>query len=224
MLVIPGALIEYGSDFLGPIPNVVLFQFNPETLTRTLQIPPRPVTATSRETNQAGELSIETINLKAEFNASDELGNGNVLARTMGVGPRLAALEQMVHPTSLLSGAIGAALEAVGGALGLGGGGGGATQTTPRENYPRILFIWGPFRVLPVVIKSMSITEQRFDFLLNPVQAEVTVQLAVNAADTFTDDKIAKGALKYSTMAKEAQAILNLANTATQVADLLIPF
>ena len=36
-----GALIEYGSDFMGPIPNVVIFQFNPETLTRSLQIPPR---------------------------------------------------------------------------------------------------------------------------------------------------------------------------------------
>ena len=34
-----GAMIEYGSDFLGPLPNVVIFQFNPESLTRTIQIP-----------------------------------------------------------------------------------------------------------------------------------------------------------------------------------------
>jgi hypothetical protein len=224
MFVMRGALIEYGSDFLGPLPNVVLFQFNPETLTRTLQIPPRPTNGASRETNQAGEPSIEKISFKAQFSAADGLNSGNVLARTMGVGPRLAALEQMVHPSSKLSGAIGAALEAVGGALGLGGGSdSGARQPIPRENYPRILFIWGPFRVLPVIIESMSITEQQYDFLLNPVQAEVNIGLVVNAIDKCSDDRIAKGALDYSNLAKEAQAILNLANTASQVAE-LIPF
>ena len=224
MTVMRGALIEYGSDFLGPLPNVVLFQFNPETLTRTLQIPPRPSNGASRETSQAGEPSIEKISFKAQFSAADELNSGNILARTMGVGPRLAALEQMVHPSSKISGAIGAALEAVGGALGIGGGGdSGARQPIPRENYPRILFIWGPFRVLPVIIESMSITEQQYDFLLNPVQAEVNIGLVVNAIDTCSDDKIAKGALDYSNLAKEAQAILNLANTASQVAE-MIPF
>jgi hypothetical protein len=36
-VLLRGALIEYGSDFMGPIPNVVIFQFNPETLTRTVR-------------------------------------------------------------------------------------------------------------------------------------------------------------------------------------------
>ena len=52
-----GALIEYGSDFMGPIPNVVIFQFNPETLTRTVQIPSRPTSGTARESTQAGDTS-----------------------------------------------------------------------------------------------------------------------------------------------------------------------
>jgi hypothetical protein len=30
--LLQGALIEYGSDCLGPIPKVVTFQFNPESL------------------------------------------------------------------------------------------------------------------------------------------------------------------------------------------------
>ena len=34
-------------------------------------------------------------------------------------------------------------------------------------------------RVLPVIIESMSITEQQYDSLLNPVQAEVSIGLAV---------------------------------------------
>jgi len=218
-----GAMIEYGSDFLGPLPNVVIFQFNPESLTRTIQIPPRPSGAAARETTQAGEPSIEKISLKAQFSAADGMGTGNVLARTMGVGPRLAALEKMVNPASKLSGLIGAAIDAIGSALGLGGGASEPRQVIPREKYPRILFIWGPFRVLPVVIESMSITELQYDFLLNPIQADVTIGLAVNAIDNCSDDTVGKGALEYSNMAKDAQAMLNLANTIGQIAE-LIPF
>jgi hypothetical protein len=219
-----GAMIEYGSDFLGPLPNVVIFQFNPESLTRTIQIPARPSGAAARETTQAGEPSIEKITLKAQFSAADGMGTGNILARTMGVGPRLAALEKMVNPASKLSGLIGAAIDAVGDALGLGGGADDAPrQSIPREKYPRILFIWGPFRVLPVVIESMSITELQYDFLLNPIQADVSIGLAVNAIDNCSDDTVGKGALEYSNMAKDAQAMLNLANTIEQIAE-LIPF
>ena len=216
-----GAMIEYGSDFLGPLPNVVIFQFNPETLTRTIQIPPRPAGAAARETTQAGEVSIEKITLKAQFSAADGMGTGNILARTMGVGPRLAALEKMVHPAGKISGLIGAALDAIGDAIG--GGDTEPRKTVPRESYPRILFIWGPFRVLPVVIESMSITELQYDFLLNPIQADVSIGLAVNPIDNCSDDMVGKGALEYSNLAKEAQAILNLANTIEQIAE-LIPF
>jgi hypothetical protein len=218
-----GAMIEYGSDFLGPLPNVVIFQFNPETLTRTIQVPPRPSGAAARETTQAGEPAIEKITLKAQFSAADGMGTGNVLARTMGVGPRLAALEKMVHPAGKIGGLIGAALDAIGDALGLGGGGSDPRQVVPREKYPRILFIWGPFRVLPVVIESMSITELQYDFILNPIQADVSIGLAVNSIDNCSDDIVGKGALEYSNLAKEAQAVLNLANTIEQVAE-LIPF
>lgn len=217
-----GALIEYGSDFMGPIPNVVIFQFNPETLTRTVQIPSRPTSATARETTQAGEPSIEKITLKASFSAADEFGENKVLARLFGVGTRLAALEKMVYPSNDLLAAIGAALGGAAGALG-GGGGGAPRQPIPREKYPRILFIWGVYRVLPVIIESMSITEQQYDFLLNPVQADVSITLAVNANDLCSDDEVAKGAMLYTNMAKDAQAMANLANTAEQIVE-LIPF
>jgi hypothetical protein len=216
-------MVEYGSDFLGPLPNVVIFQFNPETLTRTIQVPPRPSGAAARETSQAGDPAIEKISLKAQFSAADEMGTNKFLARTMGVGPRLAALEKMVNPASKLSGLLGAAIDAIGGALGIGGGGSDPRQVVPREKYPRILFIWGPFRILPVVIESMSITELQYDFLLNPIQADVTIGLSVNAIDKCSDDIVGKGALEYSNLAKDAQAMLNLANTIEQAAD-LIPF
>lgn len=216
-----GALIEYGSDFMGPIPNVVIFQFNPETLSRTVQIPPRPASATARETTQAGEPSVEKITLKASFSAADEFGENKILARMFGVGTRLAALEKMVYPSNDLLAAIGAAIS---GALGLGDDGGDdPRQSIPRQKLPRILFIWGPYKILPVVLESMSITEQQYDFLLNPIQAEVSITMAVNAVDKCSDDEVGKGALTYSNMAKDAQAMANLANTAEQIVE-LIPF
>jgi hypothetical protein len=222
MPLLRGALIEYGTDLIGPIPNIVIFQFNPESLTRTMQVPQRPTGANSRESSQAGEKTFEKISFKAQFSAADELGDKKVLARTFGVGPRLCALEKMVHPSSILGGLLGEALDKIGEALGLGGGGEDApSQTIPREKYPRILFIWGLTRVLPVTIDSMRITEQQYDFLLNPVQADVDIELTVTASDPCSDDKLAAGALTYTTMAKEAQAIANLANTAGQVVELI---
>jgi hypothetical protein len=218
-----GALIEYGSDFLGPLPNVVLFQFNPETLSRTIQIPTRPSGGARRETQQAGDPPLEKISLKAEFSAADQLGENFALARAFGVGPQLAALEKMAQPSNLLGGLLGEALDAIGDALGLGGAKPPPTQPIPREQYPRILFIWGLTRILPVVIDSMSITEQEYDFLLNPVRAEVSIGMTVNSIQQGSDDQIAKGALDYSTAAKEAQAILNLANTVELALD-LVPF
>jgi hypothetical protein len=223
-----GAMIEYGSDFLGPLPNVVIFQFNPESLSRTIQIPPRPTGGAARETTQAGEPTIEKITLKAQFSAADGMGANNFLARTMGVGPRLAALEKMVNPASKLNARIGAAVDAIGRALGVGGGGGGGgggnpRQIVPRQKYPRILFLWGPFRVLPVVIESMTITELQYDFMLNPIQADVSIGLAVNAIDNCSDDTVGRGALEYSNLAKDAQAVANLAATIGQIAD-MIPF
>jgi hypothetical protein len=220
-----GALIEYGSDFLGPLPNVVVFQFNPETLTRVLQIPPRPGGAAARETTQAGEPPVERLTVRAVFDAAElnKDDDKNILAMTLGVGPQIAALEQMVRPSSIIGGALGAAVDAIGGALGIGGGSAGPEQPVPRENYPRILFIWGLTRVLPVIIESMTITELQYDALLNPTHADVSIGLAVINVDRCSDDMVAKGALAFTRTATEAKAMLNLANTAALAVD-IIPF
>jgi hypothetical protein len=220
MTLLRGALIEYGTSLIGPIPNVVIFQFNPESLSRTLQIPPRPTGATQRETTQAGEKTFEKITFKAHFSAANMLDEGKVLAELFGIGPQLAALEKMVLPSAKIAGLLGAAIDAIGDALG-GGGDDAPAQPIPRETYPRILFIWGLTRVLPVTIDSMSISELEYDSILNPLRAEVDITLSVIAVDDCSDDVLAKGALEYSTIAKEAQAIANLANTAEQIVELI---
>jgi len=220
MSLLRGALIEYGTSLIGPIPNIVIFQFNPESLSRTLQIPTRPTGATQRETTQAGEKTFEKITFKAHFSAANMLDEDKVLAKLFGIGPQLAALEKMVLPSSKIAGLIGAAIDAIGDAIG-GGGDDAPAQPIPREKYPRILFIWGLTRVLPVTIDSMSISELEYDAILNPLRAEVDITLSVISVDDCSDDVLAKGALEYSTIAKEAQAIANLANTAEQIVDLI---
>jgi hypothetical protein len=215
-----GALIEYGTDFLGPIPNVVIFQFNPESLTRTIQIPPRPTGSKNKEVKQAGETTFEKISLAAHFSAADYLNKNNPLAMLFGVGPQLAALEKMAFPTKGVGGLLAKAIDAIGDAI---FGKPPAVQLIPRETYPNILFIWGLTRILPVIINSMNITEKQFDSMLNPIQAEVSLDLSVIGPDPCSDDWVAKGALEISDKAKDVQATANLVNTAGQIID-LIPF
>ncbi len=221
MPLLRGALIEYGTDLIGPIPNVVIFQFNPESLSRSLQIPQRPTGATQRETTQAGEKTFEKISFKAHFSAANMLDEDKALAKMFGIGPQLCALEKMVLPSAKIAGLIGQAIDAVGDALGLGGGDDAPAQPIPREKYPRILFIWGLTRIEPVTIDAMEFTELDYDAMLNPLRAEVDLQLSVIAIDQCSDDVLGKGALEYTTIAKEAQAIANLANTAEQIVELI---
>lgn len=219
-----GALIEYGEDFLGPIPNVVIFQFNPESMSRNVEIPSMPHDRHSAsEMNQVGSLPSEVISFTAHFDASDLLDGNDFLAKKFGIGPQLSALEKMVRPQGKLGGAIGEAINAIGSALSGGGGGNDSTRTIPREEYPKILFAWGLTRILPVTIESISITEQQYDSSLNPIRAEVAISLRVIQIADCTTDRIAKGASEYSSLAKDAQAIANLGASTSEVAN-IIPF
>lgn len=218
MVWLRGALIEYGSDFLGPLPNLVIFQFNPTTLTRTIQMPSRPTGAGARELHQAGEPPTERISFTAEFSAADRLNDADPIATALGIGPALAALEQMAHPPAG-GGLLAAALDAVGDLLG--GNGDANEQPIPRESYPRILFLWGLTRALPVTIESMTITEEQYDRLLNPVRAKVALSLAVNPLSACDDDQVGQGALRYSLAAKEAMALLSLAGAAEAAVEIV---
>jgi hypothetical protein len=78
-----------------------------------------------------------------------------------------------------------------------------------------VLFFWGPFRIVPVNITSLSITETRYDQLLNPIRAEVSVNVQVlTPSQLATDATFARGAYAYSQGVKEVMAALNLANAA----------
>lgn len=221
-----GALVEYSGDFLGPIPNLVVFQFNPEELARTINIPSAPSESSGTTVSDASTAAApptESFTLTAKFSAADDLGKGGAVSaipRVFGIGPQIAALEKMVYPAGPLSGLLGQAIDAITGAAPTGEP---SDRSIPRQALPRILFIWGYTRVLPVRIKSMTITEQKFDAFLNPVQVEIQIGLDVLSLAADSTDKIGYGALTYSRGAKDAQAILNLAKAVELAAD-IIPF
>src|SRR5207253_760687 len=101
----------------------------------------------------------------------------------------IAALEMMMFPsgTSLLD---------VGSLLGIGDKGGSAKL--PPQQLPVVLFVWGPWRVLPVAVTGVSVTEQDFDPFLNPIRAEVSVSLRVLPRDDLDKGTVAYGAYAWT--------------------------
>ncbi len=203
-----GALAEYKDDLSDSLSNVVTFQFNPENLTRTIQIQPQNTGTQSREDRQAAEKPVEKISLTIHFTAADKRNEKDKVTMKHGVGPQLAALTKMANPVQ--EGQESSQQEGSGDAVGsevtANSDSGDATQPTPRQQYPRVVFIWGEKRVLPVIIDSMTITEQQFDANLNPIQAQVALGLSVMTITPYTEDQTARGAVEYSSNSTTAQA------------------
>lgn len=214
-----GALVEYAPGLAAVLPNIVMFQFNPESITRTLEIPPRPSGASLREVNQAGEVPVEKISLTAHFSAQEEAARENPLTLGVGIGPQLAALDKLVRPTGPISGLINKAVDKIGSLIGVSNG--EPSQQIPREAYPRTLFVWGATRILPVTIDSLSIVEKQYDAFLNPTLAEVTISMTAVIPDPCSDDPIAKGAYIASQYARDALALLNKSDTALPILDII---
>lgn len=191
--LLKGAIV--GVDPLSPLASVVVFQYNPETLERTI----RPkVAGQDAERGEALRLSgppEETVTVEIMLDATDRLETGDPATVASGVGPSLAALEMLVYPKSALV-IANEVLAAV-----------GIIEVIPPEA-PLTLFVWGPKRVLPVRITDFTISEQAFDPALNPILAKVHLGLRVL---TYQDLGLASvgGALSLAhQVAQEVQATI----------------
>ena len=97
--LIKGAII--GFDLFNPVSSVIPFQYNPDTMTRTLQ----PQTAGGEGGDRTSLLRlkgapVETIKLDIELDATDAWNGGDTIGQAMGVYPQLSALEMLVYPKS----------------------------------------------------------------------------------------------------------------------------
>ena len=162
--LIKGAIV--GIDIFNPVSSVILFQYNPETLTRTLKAKTSGEGANSSEALRLEGAPEESITLNIEIDATDQLEKGEINAASMGIYPQLSALEMLIYPKSSVVITNTALLAA-----------GSIEIIQPMA--PLTLFIWGPKRVLPVRLTSFSITEDAYDTNLNPIRAKVSLGLSV---------------------------------------------
>jgi hypothetical protein len=162
--LLKGALV--GVDLLRPIPSVIAFQYNPETLTRSLKARAMGGEGAKSEAMRLTGAPEETIKLDVEIDATDKLAEADGLATGNGIYPQLSALEMLIYPGSGLVIANSALL-----ALGT------IEVIPPVAQFT--LFIWGPKRVLPVRLTDFSITEEAHDVNLNPIRAKVSLGLRV---------------------------------------------
>jgi hypothetical protein len=206
MPTLKGAFINLGAGLLGALPNIITFQFNPETISRTpsIPLPLSPSDGSGRvDGTQQPDDPGETMSFSLRLDATDQLVlEDNPVAATRGIYPTLSALELLMVPKSSLSIDL----------FKLSGG--PAPSQLPPNKLSTILFIWGSFRILPVIITSLSINETEFDTLLNPVRAEITVSLQVLTLSQITSSPFASGAYRYTQGVKEVMAALNLVNAA----------
>src|SRR5947208_16321686 len=89
-----GAVV--GLDKNNPLASVIVFQYNPDTMTRRLEA--RTSGGENADRSEALRLSgppKETITLSIEVDATDQLETANPLAVAAGVNPTLAALEML---------------------------------------------------------------------------------------------------------------------------------
>jgi len=162
--ILKGALV--GMDILNPIPKVIAFQYNPDSLTRTLKARASGGDGARAEAMRLSGAPEEDITLEVEIDATDSLENGDATAVDMGIYPQLSALEMLLYPASSVV-IANTVLMAT-----------GTIEIVPPAA-PFTLFVWGPKRVLPVRITSFSITEEAHDVNLNPVRAKVSLGLRV---------------------------------------------
>jgi hypothetical protein len=87
------------SNPLNPLASVIVFQYNPETLTRSLSTPDAGGGGKARsEALRLKGPPEETVTLDVEIDATDQLEKGDGTAVGMGIYPQLSALEMLLCP------------------------------------------------------------------------------------------------------------------------------
>ena len=173
MTTFPGSprLLKGGIVLIDPetsmILRIITLQYNPDTLSRTLQV--QSLSSEGGDRAEALRLTgppTETIKLDIEIDATDQLEFANKTATEFGIHPQLAALETIIYPSSsqLLSNNNLAKS--------------GTLEIAPMQA-PLTLFIWSKNRIMPVRLTDFSITAEAFDPALNPIRAKISLGMHV---------------------------------------------
>lgn len=239
-IFIHGAFVTVTDKFLVPLPNVISFQFNPETITHSWTVagPVAPTVKDAPNTNPLAVKSVpsEEFSFELKLDARNLIADGGPvttgLTLASGLYPRLAELEMLLFPTdpggNSLLGGVSASLSSSGLSLSFGSTSANVRKV-PELRVPTALFVWGAARAVPVRVTRLSVNETLYDRLLNPIQASVTIGLRVLTPDelaTLCDGpaaRLQKTAYDYTHALRKSLAAANAATRADTVTGLL-PF
>lgn len=226
-----GGLVQFTQSFPLPVPKVIVFQYNPETMTHSWT----PATANPGTPGHPGNpLAVtgqpqETFSFTLAMDSNDDIADGNPasagIAKATGVYARLAALEMLLFPVAPSSGGLVGAVTATLGFIG--GRSPQPKQQVPSALLPMVLFVFGPNRIVPVRVTALSITEKLYDAtLLNPTHVEAQTTLRVLTQDelkflTGPLGTLAYIAYSYSQALRGAEAIANQENAGSSIIGML---
>jgi hypothetical protein len=200
--VLKGALV--GIDLANPVPRVIVFQYNPHTLTRTLRARAAGGEGARTEALRLAGAPEEEIRLEVDIDATDQLEKADPVATTLGIYPQLSALETLLYPASTAVVANTALLAA------------GTIEVVPTVG-PFTLLIWGAQRILPVRIADFTVTEDAHDVNLNPIRAKVALGLKVLGYDDLPVSNPGYHLFLAHQVAKEAMAVVGTVADLTAV-------
>lgn len=161
-------------DPRSPLSRAVVFQYNPDEVTRTLRPRAAPGAAGSAaDAHRIWGAPSESIAMTIELDATDGLESGDPIAATTGVATSLSTLEMLLYPSTATVITNTALLLA------------GSIEILPPEG-PLTVLVWGPGRAVPVRVESLTIREQAFDTALMPIRASVDLALDVLSYSDLT--------------------------------------
>lgn len=247
---IKGALVHLMEAFLLPIPNIIPFQYNPESIVHSWTPPAggdggggaggggkKSCGGGGAGANTGGNPMAasgfpgESFSFTLSMDAKDTIAEDHVPTAQLAIGTglytRLAALEMLQYPVTRRNlGLVGSVSVAVGGMTAGAFGKKGVRREVPEMVVPVVFFVWGPGRIVPVRVKSLTITEKQYDFLLNPIQVDAKIDLQVLTPGELNAlpkglKQMAKGAYVYTHGLRQALAVTNLINATESVITLV---
>jgi len=194
--ILKGGLVLLDPDTFAVLPNgIIVLQYNPDSLSRTLKIKGIEEGGDRSEALRLTGPPVETFKLDAEVDATDQLEVADPNTLQNGLFAQLSALETIVYPAS-------ATLQ----------NNFNLSQSGTLEIMPALapltLFVWSANRIVPVRLTDLSITEEAFDPKLNPIRAKVSLGMRVLSIDdlNFND----KGGSLYMVYQQQKESLARM--------------
>jgi hypothetical protein len=192
-----GAFIAFDPKGYPAKRRVILFRFNPESLSRSVALEvaqnkpgtegaksqPAPAPSSEAGASDPGIGTIkETFSVAIRLDYADREETASGMDPVLGVAPEIAAIESLLYPAETQADASSDGTEPV----------------KAAQARPTVLFVWGRHRIVPVRIGSLKIDETMHNAQLYPVRAEIEASLEVLGEADAKNDPAVSAALRHT--------------------------